>query len=101
MTHWYQHWNAQFGVRAAGLALLATSWMEGRALDRLVTDPIAAQGTGALLLAALVFASASLGLALAIVGPGLWKPVRLSARWQGAEPPDSPHADSPHGTPSR
>jgi hypothetical protein len=90
MTHWYQHWSAQLGLRAAGLALLATAWMEGRALDHLVGDPIAAHGVGALLLAALLFVSASLGMALAIVGPGLWKPVRLSARWEGADLPDSP-----------
>lgn len=94
MTHWYQHRSAQLGVRVAGLALLATAWMEGHALDRLVTDPIAARGPGALLLAALLFVSASLGMALTIVGPGLWKPVRLSARWQGVEPPNSPL--SPH-----
>lgn len=90
MTHWYQHWSAQIGVRVAGLALLATSWMEGHALDRLVTDPVAAQGLGALLMAALLFASASLGMALAIVGPGLWKPVLLSARWQRVDPPNNP-----------
>ena len=88
MTHWYRHWSAQLGLRATGLALLAACWMEGRALGRLVTDPNAARGPGALLLAALLFVSASLGMALAIVGPGLWKPVRLSARWQGNEPPD-------------
>ena len=88
MTHWYEHWSAQFCVRVAGVVLLATAWMEGGALDRLVTDPTAAQGAGALLLAAMLFVSASLGMALAIVGPGLWKPVRLSARWQGVEPSD-------------
>lgn len=87
MTHWYRHWSAQFGLRAAGLALLASAWMEGRDLDHLVTNPIAAQGAGALLLAALLFVSASLGMALATVGPGLWTPVRVSARWQGADPP--------------
>lgn len=99
MTHWYQHWSAQLGLRVAGLALLVTCWPEGRVLDRLVADPIAAHGAGALLLAALLFVSASLGAALAIVGPGLWKPVRLSARWDGGEPPDSSsgtQALSPH-----
>ncbi|WP_336970176.1 hypothetical protein [Sphingobium aromaticiconvertens] len=90
MTHWYEHWSAQLGVRAGGLALLATARMEGGVLDRLVVDPIAAQGAGALLLAALLFVSASLGMALTIVGPGLWKPVRLSARWQDADPSKSP-----------
>jgi hypothetical protein len=87
MAHWYQHWSARPGLRVAGLVLVATSWMEGRALMHIVADPVAAHGPGALLLAALMFASASMGIALAVVGPGLWKPVRLSDRWQAADPP--------------
>lgn len=82
MIRWYERWPARIGLRLAGLALLACAWAEGSVLHDLVdagtrSDPTAAQ----LLVAALLFVSASLGAALAVVGAGLWKPVALSDRW--------------------
>jgi len=41
-----------------------------------------------LLLAGLMFLSATCGMALAIIGPGLWKTVMVSERWEArAGPP--------------
>jgi hypothetical protein len=80
MSHWYEQIWAHLILRLGGLTLLLTAWPECAALSRLVharpdmTIP-------EFLLGALFFMSASMGVALAIVGPGLWKPARLSARW--------------------
>ncbi|HEX7876812.1 MAG TPA: hypothetical protein VF489_09540 [Sphingobium sp.] len=43
--------------------------------------PVADMTGAEFLLGALMFFSASAGAALAVVGGGLWKPVRVSDRW--------------------
>lgn len=84
MTQWYKKPGAQIGLRVAGLGLIISAWFECGVLRRLVMETPAADMTGAeFLLGALMFLSASMGTALAIVGGGLWKPVQLSARWTG------------------
>lgn len=82
MTQWYERLGAQIGLRVAGLGLLASAWFECGLLRRLVMETPAADTTvGELLLAALMFLSVSAGAALAVIGGGLWKPVKVSERW--------------------
>ncbi|WHO38541.1 hypothetical protein PMI04_018685 [Sphingobium sp. AP49] len=80
MNDWHPGWTTQIGLRLLGLALIAMLWPEGRALTTLVHIHPSVTG-GQLLLAALAFLCASGGTALLLMGPDLWKPVRLSARW--------------------
>ena len=82
MGIWYQRLPARIALHAAGLALLSSAWVEGGMLRDLIERPGGGiMSPGQLLLAAILFASASLGSALTIVGPGLWAPVALSDRW--------------------
>lgn len=79
---WYEKFGPRIGLRAAGLGLLISAWFECDWLRRLVMETPVADMTGAeFLLGALMFFSASAGAALAVVGGGLWKPVRVSDRW--------------------
>lgn len=80
MNHWHSSWIARIGLRVVGLGLIAALWPEGRVLRALIHAQPAITGAQ-LLLAALSFLCASGGAALLLMGPGLWKPVRLSARW--------------------
>lgn len=82
MTRWHDHWMAKIGLRIAGLMLLASAWPEEGLLHRLVmASPAADMSPAQYLLAALLFLSATAGAALTAMGPRLWKPVTLSARW--------------------
>ncbi|WP_242126523.1 hypothetical protein [Sphingobium sp. Sx8-8] len=82
MTGWYDHWIAKTGLRIAGLMLLASAWPEENILHRMVMEhPAAGMSVGQYLLGALLFLSATSGAALTAMGPRLWKPVPLSARW--------------------
>jgi hypothetical protein len=82
MTHWHEKNLAKIGLRLAGLALLVSGCAGGALLRTLVHQNLKQDASAIeLLLAALTFASASAGAALTFVGAGLWKPVRLSARW--------------------
>ncbi|KKW90834.1 MULTISPECIES: hypothetical protein [Sphingobium] len=86
MAPWYERWTAQIGLRLAGLLLLASAWPEGGLLRRLVLqNPAAGVDVTEFLLAALLFVSASAGAALIVMGPLLWKPVQLSARWSSSD----------------
>ncbi|MCI4590559.1 hypothetical protein MOK15_10675 [Sphingobium sp. BYY-5] len=59
-------------MRLAGLALLGSAWMEGGLLQSIVAaNPSAEASIQQILLAALMFMSASGGMLLAIVGAGL------------------------------
>lgn len=87
MIRWYERWSAHIGLRLAGLALLCFAWTEGHALRGLIDGPGGGDMSAVqLLLATTLFASASLGAALAIMGPGLWRPVSVSERWALYEP---------------
>lgn len=82
MTYWYRGWRAQIGLRVAGLALIALAGASAGLLRHLVIDhPRAAVTLAQMLLAAIATMAGSLGAALAVVGPGLWKPVFVSERW--------------------
>jgi len=92
MTCWYEHGAAKIGVRLAGLILLISTWPEEGLLHRLVLGtPGTEMDTAEIALAALLFLSGSAGAALTIMGPRLWQPVKLSARWssQGSANPKS------------
>ncbi|WP_327754296.1 hypothetical protein VVT58_17610 (plasmid) [Sphingobium sp. SJ10-10] len=81
---WYEHLAAKIGLRIAGLILLISAWPEGGLLRKLVMEnPTADMNATELLLAALLFLSASGGAALTAMGSRLWEPVKLSARWSG------------------
>lgn len=76
MLHWYENIFAGIALRIAGVALLLSAWMEGVSLHRMVlAAPSADAPPSQIMLAALMFASASAGMMLACVGGGLWKPV--------------------------
>lgn len=80
MSPWHPGWAAHVGLRIGGLILLATLWPQGLMLRRLVrASPLVTPADVAL--AAIAFLSASLGVALLLLGPDLWKPVALSDRW--------------------
>ncbi|MDF0544752.1 hypothetical protein PX699_20595 [Sphingobium sp. H39-3-25] len=82
MTYWYQDVRAQIGLRLAGLALIALAGASAALLRHLVIGhPRAVVTLIQMLLAATATMAGSFGAALAVVGPGLWKPVRVSDRW--------------------
>lgn len=89
MKRWHEKISGKIGLRVAGLAFLASAWTEGGWLRSLVTaHPKGAATFPQLLLAGLMFVSASFGMALAIIGAGLWKTVMVSKRWEArAGPP--------------
>jgi len=92
MTRWYEHGAAKIGVRLAGLVLLISTWPEEGLLHRLVLGtPGTEMNAAEIALAALLFLSGCAGAALTIMGPRLWQPVKLSARWssQGSANPKS------------
>ena len=80
MKPWHPSWIWRIALRLVGLGLIATLWPEGRWLRALVHAHPAITG-GQMMLAALSFLCASGGAALLLMGPDLWRPVRLSARW--------------------
>lgn len=80
MHNWRPRWTLKIGLRLFGLALLTPLWPEGRALAALAHGHPAVTA-GQFLLAALAFLCASGGMALLLMGPDLWKPVRLADRW--------------------
>ena len=81
MAHYRPRPAAQIGLRLVGLALIASLAVQGAMLRELVHHS-AAVTPGQLLSAAACFCSASLGSALLLLGPGLWKPVTIARRWQ-------------------
>ena len=82
MTRWYEHWAAKVGLRLAGVILLISTWPEEGLLHRLVLGtPGAEMSFVEFALAAFLFLSGSIGAALTVMGPRLWRPVTLSARW--------------------
>jgi len=89
MKHWHEEPLGRMGLRVAGLAFLACAWIEGWWLKSMVTgNPMGSATVAQLLLAGLMFLSATCGMALAIIGPGLWKTVMVSERWEArAGPP--------------
>ncbi|WP_420145429.1 hypothetical protein [Sphingobium sp.] len=87
MAQWHERRVARIGLRAAGLALLVSAWMDGIWLQHVVAASLPGEASPAqILIAALMFASASVGFMLAVVGAGLWAPVAVSDRWMAASP---------------
>lgn len=83
MAPWYERTGAKIGLRIVGLMLLISAWPEGGLLHRIVlATPATDMSATEFLLAALLFLTASAGAALVVMGPRLWKPVKLSARWE-------------------
>ncbi|HEX7819104.1 MAG TPA: hypothetical protein VF463_00650 [Sphingobium sp.] len=72
---------ASLALRGAGLCLIASVVVEGRALFTLVHIHPADRAIGALLLGMLAFVSASAGTALIMLGRHLFDPITLSPRW--------------------
>jgi hypothetical protein len=82
MTKWIESWRGDLTLRATGGALLLSSWYEARVLRHLVHLHATTQANlGQLALAALMFFSASLGLALTILGRHLGDRITVSERW--------------------
>lgn len=95
MARWHERRTAKIGLRIAGLLLLASAWAEATLLNDLVRDHSAQDASvSEFLLAAVMFASASAGAALTILGSALWEPVPLSARW-ARRAPEHPRPVSP------
>jgi F0F1-type ATP synthase membrane subunit c/vacuolar-type H+-ATPase subunit K len=87
MSKWHEKSVAKVGLRIAGMALLASAWAETNALRDLVKATATREATAPeMLLAGFIFISVSAGMALLIIGGGLWKPVPLSARWARRAP---------------
>lgn len=83
MTDWHDHLSAKILVRMAGVVLLPCTVGLAHLLARhVVTPPSHACTAVEFLIAALLFLCASGAAALLIVGPSLWAPVTLAARWQ-------------------
>ncbi|CCW16647.1 hypothetical protein EBBID32_9850 [Sphingobium indicum BiD32] len=80
MSHWHPHPAARIGLRLLGLGLIASLGPQGRLLHLLV-DRSAGVTLAQFAVAATAFLSASLGMALLLLGPDLWKPVRVAPRW--------------------
>lgn len=66
-------WPAEFGLRGAGLVLLVLCLLLGRALVRLASHSRGLETPSEFVLAALAFFCLTGGLALAFVGPGLFR----------------------------
>lgn len=87
MIKWHEKKLASFGLRLAGMALLASAWWEVGILRTLVTEQPAAEATAVqMLLAGLMFISLSFGSALLVLGSALWTPVMVSERWAAYVP---------------
>ena len=93
MRTWHQSWKASIGLRAVGVALCGLAWA---AIARLASYPPTAPGLIPYLLAGLGVISASAGGALAFLGPRLFTPVRVSARWRHNRAAPSRPADAWH-----
>ncbi len=88
MTKWHESAAANFGLRAAGLALLAVAWLVAVRLHQMSHTISPRDATPlVILLSAILFLCASAGGALLFVGPGLWETVEISERWRRLPPP--------------
>jgi hypothetical protein len=93
MAHWYDQLWARIGLRLAGLLLLISAWSEGRVLrHHVLFHPDHDMTVAEFLLGALLFCSASMGMALITAGGRLWKPVPLSSRWTVTAPRNGDHS---------
>jgi hypothetical protein len=86
MAHWHPRPAAHVGLRLLGLGLITSLGPQARWLHQLI-DRSANVTLAQLLLAAACFLTASLGMALLLLGPDLWKPVRLAPRWTRCDAP--------------
>jgi hypothetical protein len=92
MIQWHEQLVARVGLRIAGITLLVSTWFEGASLhDMIATNSNVDASAAQILLAGLMFASASTGLLLTLVGAGLWKPVGVSDRWATCDPAPVAH----------
>ncbi|WP_088185506.1 hypothetical protein [Sphingobium sp. Z007] len=82
MSHWRPRPAAHIGLRLIGLALLASLRLQAAWLHMLVRQSPSVTPLQ-LMVAASCFVSAAAGIALLLMGPDLWKPVRVASRWQG------------------
>lgn len=82
MSHWRPRPAAHIGLRLIGLALLASLRPQAAWLHMLVRQSPSVTPLQ-YMLAASCFVSAATGIALLLMGPDLWKPVRLASRWEG------------------
>lgn len=90
MREWHEKVSAKVGLRLAGIALLASAWAECTLLRNLILERSSSGATPLqMLIAAIIFVSASFGSALLVVSSGLWKQVRISDRWANRIPSSS------------
>ena len=86
MSQWHEHVAVRISLRITGMMLLASAWAEGGWLKRLVlAHPLRDATPAQMLLGAVLFASTSAGMMLAVLGAGLWKQVSVSERWAGCD----------------
>lgn len=86
MSDWHPHPAARIGLPLLGLGLIASLGSQGRLLHHLV-DRSAGITLAQFAVAVTAFLSASLGMTLLLLGPDLWKPVRVAPRWTRRDAP--------------
>lgn len=102
MKHRPESLSANIGLRAGGMALLATGWWVAARLHQIeLAAPPRDNASLLMLLAAIVFLCGSAGSALLFVGPGLWETVEVSERWRRLPPPAYAATTSKTGAASR
>lgn len=97
MRKWHEGFAANLGLRAGGVALLATGWLLAVRLYHIAHGtPVRDATLLMMLLSAILFLCASAGSALLFVGPGLWETVEVSERWRRVPSPDFESARTPN-----
>lgn len=82
MFDWDARLATQIGVRLTGLAMITSLKEQGIWLSALMHQSAGLITGGECALAAACFPSASLGMAMLLLGTGLWKPAAVARRWQ-------------------
>ena len=93
MRTWHRSRKTTVGLRVVGMALCGLAWAS---ITRLASYPPDSLGLIAYLLAGLGMISMSAGGALTFLGPRLFTPVRVSARWRHNRAAPSRPADAWH-----
>ncbi|HWW58976.1 MAG TPA: hypothetical protein VN047_18930 [Sphingopyxis sp.] len=83
MKKWHEGLAANVGLRAGGIALLATGWSLAVRLHHMAQAISPRDATlPMMVLSAILFLCASAGSALLFVGPGLRETVEIAERWR-------------------
>ncbi|MDE8653829.1 hypothetical protein [Novosphingobium album (ex Liu et al. 2023)] len=98
MVEWHRRTSACIALRLSGVVLVGGGWLLGQRLTGMIQAYPHEASPAEFLLGMVVLACFSASMALAIVGPGLFEQVAISARWAGQAYPahgeDGPAARS-------